>query len=853
MQKKKIDFIENRISQLNNIKLDLTADLCDRSFYNRMYQKIDNLSVSNGTKFFTKLDMTVAFVGDDYSFQLLKDVARVIKLKSHNLMETFKTNEIDFIMYVPPTSHSIPRSSGNYYEMFLDSSLEELFQIAGEKGIKTVLYDMEASIQALEYTSIIKNSDFIFTVQREKIEKIKGICNHQNVFEIGLGFNPLINNPIGRKMNDDSCDLLHIGSFDNYSEEVRENFNDITRGLFDETVKPQIIDLHFKIGKNISSFPIDYISHTSSNEFNTLQLAKVYKEYDWALAINELKYSETGFSPVIYELLASGCNVLSNYNVYLNNKFPNVFIISNEGEAESTIHSFKGIRKVHQQNAGIRMTFKDSTIFHQFPKIVEKLGLKGSIKDKKVLVLADRIDENLLEMFNKQTYEHKDLLTINEVTEESCNHYDMIAFFSADKNYGEFYLEDMINAFKYTNCDYITRNCYYENSDLIDGIVNDYTDRMLDKFATVFWRESFGLKELCRLNGKVMLKNGYSLNNTEFNNSKNLEDYATKSSGYKLSVIVPIYNNGKYLLYKCFNSLQRSSMFKEMEILLVDDGSNDGYTPKIVNRLSNQYDNVKSYFFNDGGSGSASRPRNKGNVLASAEYITYLDPDNEAVNDGYKKLYEQIVDTDYDFVIGNMKTLSNSNELMAIYGENKENLDPTSLLIKYNFKPQSIQALVIKKDFVLKNELEMVIGSAGQDTLFFQELMINAKNVKVTDILVHLYYSAVENSTVNSINKKYFHKVYLREVETNKRLSKYGLIDEYKKRRFQRFFKLWYLKKLAKVKVSDIEESVKILYDIYSIHKEGLELTDKRVARFVMLYEKERFETLYNDFIYKLR
>ena len=75
----------------------------------------------------------------------------------------------------------------------------------------------------------------------------------------------------------------------------------------------------------------------------------------------------------------------------------------------------------------------------------------------------------------------------------------------------------------------------------------------------------------------------------------------------------------------------------------------------IIKRIEEEHDNVKTYYFNDGGSGSASRPRNKGAELASAPFITYLDPDNEAVNDGYATLLQVLTDdSTLDMAIGNM-------------------------------------------------------------------------------------------------------------------------------------------------------------------------------------------------------
>ena len=76
-----------------------------------------------------------------------------------------------------------------------------------------------------------------------------------------------------------------------------------------------------------------------------------------------------------------------------------------------------------------------------------------------------------------------------------------------------------------------------------------------------------------------------------------------------------------------------------MTVYLIDDGSTDENTIKIINKLANRYDNVKTFFFGDGGSGSAARPRNKGVEISTEPYITYLDPDNEAIRRWIRKAF----------------------------------------------------------------------------------------------------------------------------------------------------------------------------------------------------------------------
>ena len=58
----------------------------------------------------------------------------------------------------------------------------------------------------------------------------------------------------------------------------------------------------------------------------------------------------------------------------------------------------------------------------------------------------------------------------------------------------------------------------------------------------------------------------------------------------KISIIIPIYNCGKYL-YKCLDSLINQSL-KDFEIICVDDGSTD-ISGKIVTDYSERDSRIK--------------------------------------------------------------------------------------------------------------------------------------------------------------------------------------------------------------------------------------------------------------------
>lgn len=85
--------------------------------------------------------------------------------------------------------------------------------------------------------------------------------------------------------------------------------------------------------------------------------------------------------------------------------------------------------------------------------------------------------------------------------------------------------------------------------------------------------------------------------------------------------------------------------------------------------------------------------------------MTYLDPDNEAVNDGYDKLLNILINnTEIDIAIGNMIKLNNSKIGNFKYFETVINAcrsdiinDPKKLLMDTDLRTQSIQALVVKR------------------------------------------------------------------------------------------------------------------------------------------------------------
>lgn len=111
-----------------------------------------------------------------------------------------------------------------------------------------------------------------------------------------------------------------------------------------------------------------------------------------------------------------------------------------------------------------------------------------------------------------------------------------------------------------------------------------------------------------------------------------------------LSVIVPIYNTSKYL-ERCLNSLVAQT-FRDMEIILIDDGSFDA-SSIICDRYVSAHPYIKCIHKANGGLSSA---RNAGLDVASGEYIAFVDSDDFASPEMFEKLCSAADGCYYDIV-----------------------------------------------------------------------------------------------------------------------------------------------------------------------------------------------------------
>ncbi|TVT29847.1 glycosyltransferase [Salinicoccus cyprini] len=825
----KSERLKHYVKMLDKDYLQTIEHLSNEKMYNsqhRYYEKFDAMGKvdfleeispvfskqknSNGSRYFSKLDLDVGIICDEFLYHSYKDAARLHYINADG---DGLTRKLDFLIVATSWKGidgsweqvASPRSDKRQTLMALIANAQEL-------DIPVAFYSKEDPVNYHLFKDIAKVCDVVYTSAAEMVETYKTYCEHENVHVMEFGVNPEYHNPISSRISeavDNDNHVIFAGSWtEKYpvrNKESAQMFDGILENGYDLT----IIDRNLNLKRSRYQFPSRYIGNLTYPMQHD-DLMRTHRLFRWAINVNSVKYSETMFANRVYELQAMGNLLLTNYSVGVNNKFPNLLMVNTKEDVGPMIRNHLEVDYEDMRSKGIRQVMLNDTAYDRIRQFAEQFDIESNIQEKSILVITDALSDKVQESFNRQMYTNKTLMVQKEVDEDTLAGFDFVAFFSDVHLYEEYYLEDLMSAFVYTDSDFVTKAHQGHH---------DYTNSFSDKSLTMFDAK------ILDSDLEPMQKSGYVLTMSEIGAYRSEPDTTAEKL---VSVIVPIHNNGRYLEDKCFRSLTRSSIFDNMEIIFVNDGSTDEETIKIIHRLRRRYPDIVYYEFPEG-SGSASRPRNKGAELVSTRYMTYLDPDNEATGDGYADLLNQLQENpEVDMVVGNIIKEDNKRRAVFQYSQtvrkynNKNNYieDTHDFMKESGLRAQSIQAVIIKTDVVRRNNIQMVEGAAGQDTVFFQELMLNSNSALAVDTFVHVYYAAVSGSVTNTIGKKFFDKYYKLEIERIPFLKKHNLLETYMHGRFNFYVKGWYLARIDRIVPEERHEAITRFLDIYSLYEE---------------------------------
>lgn len=274
----------------------------------------------------------------------------------------------------------------------------------------------------------------------------------------------------------------------------------------------------------------------------------------------------------------------------------------------------------------------------------------------------------------------------------------------------------------------------------------------------------------------------------------------------KIDIIIPVYNK-EISIKKTLKSVINQEV-KFDNIIIVNDGSTDN-TENVIKSLKNNYANIKINIINQENQG-VSEARNTGIKFSNADYITFLDGDDE-------------LELNY---LSEIKRLINKYKKNVVFSAKHINLYSSSKNKKYqNLNKKNFKDKIIKYPLLTSSFIKNIYCASGI-TIARSLLLKNLfpKNIKIgEDIYV---WEKIFSSQSLAISNSYLIK-----------------INKYAENRAQNIIKDYpfYLYKFNKL--CKLSKNFKYLISLIIFHLTSL-LIEINKSKYLKNYNQKKFENL---------
>lgn len=747
-----------RIVNKTNLEENLSEVEKDSDKY---YSVIENYGITNKlnniiddftdeefkeSSLYKKSETKIGIICDEFLYYSLKDAADFEYISySENL--TVNTN-LDYLLVVSSwrgldhTWDYVANPNGEKRK-----SLISLINKYNESDIPTVFYSKEDPISYNEYLSIAKVCQYIFTSAKEVIEDYKRDTANNNVDFLEFGVNPMYHNPIGKNLADEKLNKLvtFAGSwmvrFPERNREALEIFNGVNK----TNNELCIIDRQYERAMKRYHFPTYLLGNVSATIPHE-RLMKLHKATSWGINLNSVKDSQTMFANRVYELQAMGNVVVSNYNIGVHLNFPHILMAGSSNDVENIFHKIDEKQKQNLIARGISEVMLNHTAYHRIAKLNEKIGLTTEeIKPPRILVVG--VNNQAYDSFENQLYTNKEYIKFSDFNHlDSYDDYEFICHFTDKRIYEEYYLENLLSAFVYTEADIITMNKdQYQYSN----------------------KEQY-IEDLSMIKTSIYNELSVNYNNLKFFNipisevALNETKKYTRSHEDIIDIIIPLREEEQFLEFKSLHSLTDKSLAEKINIYILNIGSINKEKTKIINRIMRKHSNVKvidsvGSSFND----SVAEILN----LNSSNYIMFLNPQNEIISNKLLEIINHTLGLDNDMVI---------SESYNPINKNTKNYK-SEILRDYDTLNKSISSVILKSEYassLFGNDEELT-----EETMLLKAL-VNTDRKHYTNLIYHNNFQFLEDNHVGK-DENYLQNVLNYEKKMKLLMDEINVLDEY--------------------------------------------------------------------------
>lgn len=220
-----------------------------------------------------------------------------------------------------------------------------------------------------------------------------------------------------------------------------------------------------------------------------------------------------------------------------------------------------------------------------------------------------------------------------------------------------------------------------------------------------------------------------------------------------ISVILPIYNVELYLK-ECIESVISQS-YKNLEIILVDDGSTD-QSPYICDEYVKIDSRIKVIHKENGGLSDA---RNVGIQASSGSYIALVDSDDLIAQSFIEELYEGCIKSNAMIAACAYSKFSNEDEIVCSNNQDNAQVISGRELIKQIYLGQAGEFGFVAWNKLYRRDLfdsiQYPFGRIYEDTFTTYKLFLNSNQIALLNKSLYFYRIRPESimSTMVSLKK----------------------------------------------------------------------------------------------------
>lgn len=533
-------------------------------------------------KYYTPFAVKIGVVCDSLLLDTFRSAANFIYISPHEDWQK-RLEEIDLFLVVSTWRGCVEDDWRGVAQVNTPQRklLYGMIERCKSLGKPVVFYSKEDPPNYEVFLEIAKWSDFVFTSAREMIPRYVEDCGHDRVDVLEFCIDPAHQNPVGCRRGPRKTVVVFSGS---WMLKYPDRCQDLAV-LLDAAIsaggglcihdrnsyRPE--QVRYRFPEKYKPFVFPAVDHS--------ELADVHKRFDWSVNINSVTASETMFAARCYELLAEGCPVVSNYSLGVARKFPEIAL---SYTTENTERIFRGANHdsgFSRQTAGIRAVMTGETCYDRVNKILHTVGIAGHLSKRRVLVVARSRGPEVNRMFEAQTYHDRTLCGVEELSADFVGEHDYVSFWDPARYYDPFYLEDMLNGFKWSAADFTTQsdNPY----EMITGTP--------DLYSSVIDTGFFDLEKFKESGGQDRSGDGITLPAREdvFSVSQRISGERVKC---RIVVEVSVGRRWRHFRYRTFDSLVRSGCFENIGIVLRDVDHDDPLTDAVIRSICSAYPNV---------------------------------------------------------------------------------------------------------------------------------------------------------------------------------------------------------------------------------------------------------------------